>query len=117
MDVDVEQRDVVLASSSLAGSDQFSTAVSLADVEDLDFFADDGAGAWEVPVLVEGGLEACELLVFVVAVDGDLVDQGVELWIGLAGCAQELIVSSSSWRASIASAIAVRCGSSAPAAI
>jgi hypothetical protein len=77
----------------LAGSDQFTAAVALADAEDFDFCADDRAGAWGVGVLVEGGLEARELLVFVVAVDGDLVDEGVEFWIGLAGCADVQAIS------------------------
>jgi hypothetical protein len=37
VDVDVEQRDVVLASGSLAGSDQLATVVASADGEDLHF--------------------------------------------------------------------------------
>ena len=48
-------------------------------------FADDGAGAWEAVVFVEGVLEAHQLLVFVVGVDGDLIDQTVEVGIGWAG--------------------------------
>jgi hypothetical protein len=50
----------------------------LADVQDFDWFADDGAGAWEVGV-VEGDLEAGKLLLLVVAVNGDLLDQRVEV--------------------------------------
>jgi len=45
--------------------------------------ADDGAWTWEGRVVLKGGLERGELLVFVVAVDGDLLDQAVELGVGL----------------------------------
>jgi hypothetical protein len=42
LDVDVEHRDVVLASGSLAGSGQLATVVASADGQDLHFLADDG---------------------------------------------------------------------------
>ena len=74
MEFDVEQRDLVALSGALAGGDQLAAIVAGADGQDVDVLADDGAWAREACVLVEGGLEACELLVFVVAVDGDLVD-------------------------------------------
>jgi len=61
----------VAASVASAGGDQFLAAVAHADCEHLDVFADDGAGAREAGV-VEGVLERCELLVLVVAIDGDL---------------------------------------------
>ena len=66
---------VVLASgdelASVAGGDD-------GDGEDGEGFADDGAGAWEVGLLVEGVFGAHDLLV-VGAVDGDLLDESVEV--------------------------------------
>jgi hypothetical protein len=59
--------------------------------------ANDGARAWEVGI-VEGVLERGELLVFVVAVDGDLVDQAVEFGAGLAGVAHCGLGLPSGWR-------------------
>jgi len=50
----------------------------------LDGLADDGARAGEVGVLVERVLEGGEGFVLVVAVDGDVGDQVVEVGIGWA---------------------------------
>lgn len=71
-------------SGAVAGGKQ--PAVARGDGQDLDVFADDGAGARQVGV-VEGILERGQRLVFVVAVDGDLGDQGVQLGVGLLGWA------------------------------
>ena len=62
-----------------ACGDEFSPLVGRADGNDGDLLSDDGAWAWEGGVGVEGGLEAAERFVFVVAVDGDLRDQVVEV--------------------------------------
>jgi len=59
----------------LTCGDQLSTTVAESDRDDIDLFADDGAWAWEMGVFVEGVLDSCERLVFVVAVDRDLLDE------------------------------------------
>jgi hypothetical protein len=82
LDVDVDEGDLVAATVALAGCDQFAAAVGFADVQDFDFFADDRDRAWEAAVLVKRCLSGSELFVFVVAVDGDVLDQAVELGCG-----------------------------------
>ena len=52
------------------------------DGEHFDVLADDGARAGEGGVVIEGDFEPAELLVVVVAVDGDLLDQLVEVSVG-----------------------------------
>jgi len=48
-------------SVALAGCDQLAAVVASGDGEDLDFFADHGAVAWEARVFVEGGLDDARL--------------------------------------------------------
>jgi hypothetical protein len=86
-----------VATVALAGCDQFAAAVGLADVQDFDFFADDRARAWEAAVLVKRCLSGGELFVFVVAVDGDVLDQAVELGGGVAGWADRISLRSGGW--------------------
>jgi hypothetical protein len=83
VDVHVEQRDLVATPGALAGGDQLAIVGGGADGEQLDVLADDGAGAREARGIVEGVLEGDELFVFVIAVDGDLGDQAVQVRVGL----------------------------------
>jgi hypothetical protein len=66
---------VVLATLSFAMGDQFSPPVLSGDGEYLNVFADDSARARKRSPLVEEALEAHQLLVLVIAVDGDVSDQ------------------------------------------
>lgn len=61
------------------GGDELAPAIVGGDGEHLDILADDTPSTGEGPLFVEGALEARQLLVFVVAVDGDLGDELVQI--------------------------------------
>jgi hypothetical protein len=73
--LDVEEGDCVTLAVGADGGDELGAVVGGGDGEHFDVLADDGPGTGERGVVVERDLKAAELLVVVMAVDGDVFDQ------------------------------------------
>ena len=67
-----------MATATFAIGDELSPSVLCGDREHLDVFADNAARARKRGPLIEERLEAHQLLVLVIAIDGDVSDQFVE---------------------------------------
>ena len=80
--MDVEECDLVALTVGADGGDELGAVVGGGDGEHFDVLADDGARTGEGGVVVVGDFEPAELLVVVVAVDGDLFDELVEVLVG-----------------------------------